>query len=302
MRLTNLGAATLLLSVLCVPALASPFQYGDLFATTSSGILRYNQAGTLLQTIAGGGIGLAFDPQGNLYTASGASIQKYDNSGNPLGTFVSGFPGTLGSATGIDFDAAGNAYVAGIQDLNFDFINSYTGAGAPIHTVSFLQGQENWVYIDAAGSDSLLVTPGTTSVIDKFIASTLAPNGSIFNAAGGPNGGIEGLAGGGFLVITGNTIEQFNAAGTVVFNYNTVVPTHGTWIGVDSITPSSFWAVTDFGEFYNFNLGTATPVSGFNAAVSAKDLTVYTLPEPSTVLLVFGGVAAVVIRKRARAR
>jgi hypothetical protein len=298
MRLCKIASIAMLLGAMSAPIVASPFQYGDIFVSTSAGILRFNQSGALLQTMAAGRGGLGFDPSGNLYVASGATVQKFDNSGNALGTFVSGFPGTLGTATDIDFDAAGNAYVTGIQDTNNDFIRKYTNAGVMIGTQSFVEGQENFVYIDAAADGTLLVTPGTTDIVDKFNASTLASLGSVSNIGGGQNGGIEGLSGGGFLVISNDPINQFNSSGSLIGTYNSVL--HGSFIGVDSFTATNFWAVSDFGEVRDFNLGTSTPVAAFSTGVDGRDIAVFTIPEPSTIAGFASGLAALAMRVRRR--
>ncbi len=302
-RFAFTSALALSCCLFSITALASSFQNGDIFVSTGSSVLRYNQSGTLLQTIAGSGFGLAFDPSGNVYVAGGSSVQKFDTSGNSLGTFVSSFPGTLGSATDIDFDSAGNAYVVGIQDGSHDFISKYSSTGTLLGSVSIIQGQENWVYVDAAGN-TILVTPGTASVIEKFDAATLGSTGSVLNSGGNPNGDVEGLAGGGLIVISSNPINQYNSSGTLTGTYNTVIPTSGTWIGLDSFSSTNFWAVTDFGEVYDFNLGTSTPVSGFNTASTARAIAVYTgssgVPEPSTVALLGAGLGLLAWMARRR--
>lgn len=282
--------STLLAALWCVPAaLAAPFQYGDIFVSAANGnVYRYNQSGTLLQTMNAGGTayGLAFDSAGNLYVATGSAIQKFDNAGAPLGAFTTNFPGALHSANDIDFDDAGNAFVVGIQDLNFDFVRKYSSTGTVLATQAIAQGQENWVYADYAGGNTLLVTPGTTTIVVPVNTTTLALGGTLFIANGGPNGDLEGLPGGGFLMITGNPIDQLNSSRGLMTTYNTTIS--GTWIGVDSLTPSTFWAVSDFGEVRAFNLGTSAPFTGFATGVNGRGIALYTIPEPSALAL--GGI------------
>lgn len=290
MRTSMLGLAACLL---CAggAAFASPFQVGDIFISGADGnVRRYNQSGTLLQTIPAGATayGLAFDSSGNLYVATGTSIVKFDSSGTPLGTFASGFPG-LGTATDIDFDNSGLAYVVGIQDLNNDFISKYSSSGAFLATNSIIEGQENWVYVDFTGS-RLLMTPGTTSLVDPIDPATLVPGASYIIPGGGPNGDVEGVGATGFLVISANGVEQFNGAGTLIFTYNPSLS--GTFIGVDSGAGSQFWAVSDFGEVREFNLGVAAPIASFNTGNGSRAIAVFegaAVPEPYTL----GGLAAV---------
>lgn len=288
--------------LLCLGAVfASPFQIGDIFVSGTGGnVYRFNASGTLLQTLPGSnGFGLAFDPSGNLYVAGGPSVVRYDSSGNPLGTFVSGFPGMFGNSNDIGFNSAGEAYVAGIQDTNFDFLSKYSASGALLTSTSVLQGQENFVYVDASGSQ-VLMTPGTTSLVDPFNPSTLAPGPSLFIPNGGPNGDIQSLPGGGFLVVSNMGIEQFDASNTLVFNYNPILS--GTFIGISAVSGSTFWAVSDFGEVREFSLGSGTPIASFNAPADARGIAVFegAVPEPSSLTLFAGGLGLVFLAARRR--
>jgi hypothetical protein len=276
---------------MCGSACASSFGYGDIFLSSNSAIYRYNQGGTLLQTINGAYLGIAFDPAGNLYGINGATIQKFDNSGNPLGTFVSGLPGF--GPTDLDFDSAGNAYVAGIQDLNFDYIRKYSSTGLLLASSTIPQAQDSLAYIDATNDGRLLVGTGVSSSTGIFSASTLGFLGSFNNALASGNGGIAALPDGGALSASASFIDQYDAAGNVSFYYNPL--THGIWTDVASISASNFWAVTDQGEVKSFNLGDANPVFSFDAAVNARHIALYTAPEPSTAVIVAGGLGLILL-------
>jgi hypothetical protein len=276
-------------------AFATPFSYGDILVSSSTAIYRYNQSGTLLQTFGTGGFGMAFDSSGNLYVANGSAVSKYDSSGNSLGTFVSGLPP---GAYDIDFDEVGNAYVVGVVDQNFDFVRKYSSSGTLLLSTTLQEGQENWVFTGYAGSNRLLVTAGTAVTIYPVNTLNLTAGPTLPHAGGLPNGDVEGLPGGGFLVTGGDPILQYDSADNLVRSYNTPAPTHGTWIGLDKQTATTFWAVTDFGEVSEFNVGTSLPVTSFNT-LGSHSIAVYTIPEPSTIALaVSGGCLLLIARLR----
>jgi len=279
-------------------AFATPFSYGDILVSSNTAIYRYNQSGTLLQTFGTGGFGMAFDSSGNLYVANGSAVSKYDSSGNPLGTFASGISG---SAYDIDFDELGNAYVVGVIDQNFDFVRKYSSSGTLLLSTTLQEGQENWVFTGYAGNNRLLVTAGTAKTIYPVNTLTLAAGPTLPNAGGNPNGDVEGLPGGGFLVTGGDPLLQYDSADNLVRSYNTPAPTHGTWIGLDKQTGTIFWAMTDFGEVSEFNVGTSLPVTSFTT-LGSHSIAVYTIPEPSTIALAASGVSLLLIARLRKRR
>lgn len=294
MKLRVLVAVTL---AAASAAFASPFGYGDILVSSNTSIYRYSQSGTLLQTFGTGGFGMAFDSSGNLYVANGSVVSRYDSSGNSLGTFVSGLPG----AYDIDFDELGNAYVVGIIDQNFDFVRKYSSSGTLLLSTTLQEGQENWVFTGYAGNSRLLVTAGTAKTIYPVNTLTLAAGPTLPNAGGNPNGDIEGLPGGGFLVTGGDPLLQYDSADNLVRTYNTPAPTHGTWIGLDKQTATTFWAMTDFGEVSEFNVGTSLPVTSFTT-LGSHSIAVYTIPEPSTITLAVSGACLLLIARIRRGR
>jgi hypothetical protein len=284
------------LLALCGIAYPSPFGYGDVFLSSNSAIFRYNQSGTLLQTINGAGLGIAFDPEGNLYGINGTTIQKFDSSGNPLGAFISGLPGF--GPTDIDFDSDGNAYVAGIQDLNFDYIRKYSSAGSLLLSKTIPQTQDSLAYIDATSDGRLLVGAGASSSTGIYDAATLNLLGSFNNSLATGNGGIAALTNGGALSADSANIYQFDPAGNISFFYNP--PIHGIWTDVTTFTASNFWAVTDQGEVKSFDLGDASPVSSFQGAPNTRHIAIYNLPEPASALFLAGGLGLVLLLRLKR--
>src|SRR2546425_10881809 len=92
------------------------FQTGDVLAGVGNGkIKHFNPDGTLLDILDTGAgstedTGMAFDAAGNLYATAfqANNVYKFDNTGNPIGTFGSGYNQDPESVV---FDKGGNAYV-----------------------------------------------------------------------------------------------------------------------------------------------------------------------------------------------
>lgn len=112
-------AGGVLLPVVAAPAAHAsgvPYNVGDVFAATGNGkIKHFNSTGTLLDTLDSGtgsaeDAGMAFDPAGNLYSTQfvANTAVKFDNQGNLVGTFGSGYNA---SPESIVRDSAGDFYV-----------------------------------------------------------------------------------------------------------------------------------------------------------------------------------------------
>ncbi len=91
-----------------------PFQRGDVFAVTSSGVQEYTPSGQLVQTIAGTGGArvLCFDPSGQHLILPGIGL--FDSSGNLLPSNWASAPiGVSGSDVDCVADGFGNVYADG---------------------------------------------------------------------------------------------------------------------------------------------------------------------------------------------
>jgi DNA-binding beta-propeller fold protein YncE len=103
--------------VLTANASGVPYNKGDVFAAVGNGqIKHFSPTGTLLDTLdtTTGSLenaGMAFDLAGNLYATQfeANQVSKFDNAGNLIGPFGSGFSGNHPES--IVRDAAGNFYV-----------------------------------------------------------------------------------------------------------------------------------------------------------------------------------------------
>jgi len=129
--------------------LATTFQTGDVFAAVSTGRVNWYRAdGTLVKQLdsqqPGYTAGMAFDVSGNLYVTNfgAANVSRFDNAGNLLGTFGSGYSG---SPESIVFDAGGNVYVGSVNGDNK--IRKFDSAGVPLaqYAVAIERRGSDWI-------------------------------------------------------------------------------------------------------------------------------------------------------------
>jgi sugar lactone lactonase YvrE len=146
------------------------------FNISDDAIVRFSSNGTPLGTfgqasnaasgyIAGGP--LAFDHQGNLYTAYAGQIVRYSPSGTSLGVFAN-----TPSALGLAFNSQGDLFVSGSDVLRF------SSTGTPLGTFANNSGSSGLAF-DAAGN--LFVANDVTDTLSKYNL-----NGVLLAAIGSP--------------------------------------------------------------------------------------------------------------------
>jgi hypothetical protein len=153
----------------------APFTSGDIFAGVGAGRdFRFSSTGTLVEAIVSGFVnsstrGMAFDSAGNLYSTNtdANAVVKFDNRGNPLGTFGSNYT----RPESIVFDASGNSYVG--QDDGTGRVLKLDPSGFQLG--SYLLAKENagsnWIDLTSDQS-TLFYTSGGPS-IKRFNVRTI---------------------------------------------------------------------------------------------------------------------------------
>ena len=128
----------LLLLVPAAHAAGVRFQSGDVFAAVGRGVVKhFSPTGALLDTLNFGAgtfdTGMAFDASGSLYVTGfdANNVYKFDQKGNLLGTFGSGYNADPES---IVFDRNGNAYVG--QPDGTHQVLKFNSAGGLVGTFS----------------------------------------------------------------------------------------------------------------------------------------------------------------------
>lgn len=156
---------------------AVPFQTGDVFAGIGNGrINHFRPDGTLVQTlITGAGntvtedTGMGLDAAGNLYatTFQANNVYKFDNSGNLLGSFGSGY--NLDPES-IIFDKDGNAYVGHADGTKQ--VRKFNAAGALVDTFSPQTTDRGTDWIDLAVDQCTLFYTSEGSTIKRYNVCT----------------------------------------------------------------------------------------------------------------------------------
>jgi len=247
---------------------AAQFQTGDVFVAVASGSVQWRKPnGTLVMTMSDGTggftTGMAFDASSNLYVTnfSNSAVHKYDNFGNYVGTFGSGYS----TPESIVFDGSGNAYVGNLGNG----IRKYNSTGTFLSTsyagrVDFmdLQSDQCTMLRDFEGStiethDICTNTAGATfaSGLSQAFALRIIPTGP--------------FAGHVLIADLGN-IKRFNAAGVLQTTYDATG--ENAWFALnldpDGVT---FWSA-DFGtsNVYRFNISTGAVVTSWNTGTGSN--------------------------------
>jgi hypothetical protein len=275
---------------------AAPIRPGEVVITARFGP-QVHVYGVLQQTIAAGTphYGVVFGQGGNLFLAAGNNgVLRYDNAGNFLGTFGSEFAGPV---TDLDFDAAGNAYMAGIVDASTSWIAKFNPAGVKLDEDIF-PAEEGQVFVELSADATRLfnVSPrGPVRVFDVGTFTHLPSIPGTFDA----EGDIRMLPDGGLLYGSVSGVKRLNAAYAPVQTYD--ILGSEPWFGVDLANDmTSFWAVEGFGRVRRFDLATGAILESYTAGLGSpySNLAVAPVPEPASALLVLIGVAVLAARRR----
>lgn len=154
------------------PAQASnvPFQTGDVLVGVSPGTIRhFSPQGVLLDTSFTGGrsfmTGMAFDAAGNLYATAfeAQAVFRFDNKGNLLGTFGSGYNQEPES---IVFDNTGNVFVG--QADGTHRILEFNPGGAPIGSFKAQTDERGTDWIDLAADQCTIFYTSEGDNVKRF--------------------------------------------------------------------------------------------------------------------------------------
>lgn len=268
--------------------LAPTYQVGDVFVAVSNGQVQWCEPnGTLHMTLSTGSpgtytTGIAFDTGGNLYVTNfnAGDVKKFDNAGNLIGVFGSGYDG---SPESIVFNTAGHAYVGAVDGSDED-IREFDAAGNPVAQFDVQTGPRgsDWIDLAADQSTMLYTSEGTAihayDVVADVQLADFAPVGTLHGAAYA----LRILPDGSVMVADTSDIHQVAPGGAIL---NTWAVTGETYFFALNLDPDGvhFWSASpSSSKVYKFRLdtpGTDTNVFSFNTGTN-----------PSTVwgLAIFG--------------
>ena len=257
----------------------STFVDGDVFVAVSNGQVQWRHAdGKLNQTLttAAGGTttGMAFDAAGDLYVTNfeGQTVSKFDQSGNLLGTFGSGYNAHPES---IVFDANGNAYV-GHSDGALA-IRKFDSSGNFVTAFQAQTDDRGTDWIDLADDQCTMYYTSEGPNVKRYNVCTNTQL-SNFNTTPLPNNvayALRVLSTGGVMVANTTVIARLDASGNVTMTYD--VSGQDCWFALN-LDPDakSFWSA-DFctSNVYKFDLATGRVLETFNTGTGRS--TVYGL-------------------------
>lgn len=290
----SLWQIVLAVCLLSTCASASNFQAGDLFLSTHHGeVRRYNGNGQPQQVIRTGhssqtAFGTAFDSSGNLYVAVGASIERFDNSGNHLGVFTSvastpDNPQPRISDVAID---SRNYVYASVLGATHNIVQKYTSRGKLVGAARIVPQDEGPMYLDA-GRDRIFATPGHTARIAVIGTGNLQSAGLYVIPSAVDHGDLRSLPCGNLVVASASGVYELDDKGYLLRRY--VFPGAGAFIGIDKAVESdAFWTVTKSGQVRRFSLRSPNPTAQFEANIPVTALSLYevtSVPEPATMRL-----------------
>lgn len=216
-------------------AAAAPFQRGDVFLGTDSGLQEYSPSGQLQQTIPGvtPAAGECFDPSGKHLVVPGVGL--FDSSGNLLPSDWASVPGAPCVADGF-----GHVYVSTpVAPLA---IGEYSLAGKPIQSfiVGPLQGFPPLSLALAPDECTIYLAPAIGSAVYRFNACTDNQEG-MFQAAT-PEDAIAALPNGQVLEGFDDGAALFDPSGQAVRSYTPLSYPQNVFRTV-AVDPggSSFW-------------------------------------------------------------
>ncbi len=277
----------------------SPFTSGDIFAGVGAGRdFRFSSSGVLLETITSGFVnsstrGMAFDSAGNLYSTNtdANAIVKFDNKGNPLGSFGFG----LTRPESLVFDAAGNSYVG--QDDGIGRVVKLDSSGFQLGSYLLTKENAGSNWIDLTSDQSTLFYTSGGPSIKRFNVRTITQLND-FVSVGGTLGALR-LLGDGGLLVTHNTptaanVLRLNSGGTVTQTYSFPLPNQTQYSLTDlRLDPdgTSFWTASAGGSsgnrIYKVDLTSGIILQSFDpgSPSGTQGLEVFGEPSPSNVVI-----------------
>lgn len=251
---------------------ATTYQVGDVFVAISDGLVQWcDPSGAVQMTLDTGSpgtytTGMAFDSADNLYVTNfdAGDVKKFDNAGNLIGVFGSGYSG---SPESIVFNTAGHAYVGAVDGDND--IREFDAAGNPVaqFDVAIEDRGSDWIDLAADQRTMLYTSEGTAIHAYDVVADTQLPDFAGPGTLYGPAFALRILPDGSVLVADTIDIRQVAPGGTILNTWSVTGETDFFALNLDP-DGEHFWSASfSSANVYKFRLdtpGTDTHVFSFN--------------------------------------
>src|SRR5579864_8527960 len=265
-----------------VQASGVPYSVGDVFADVGNGqVQHFSSTGVLLDTLSGPatgaeGTGMAFDLAGNLYaTQFGAQqVYKFDNSGNFISTFGSGYNSDPES---IVRDFFGNFYVG--QPDGSHQIRKFDSTGAFVTAFSPTVGPRGTDWIDIAADQCTLLYTSEGKEVHSFNVCTNTQNPDFatlpingINPGVDPNGSVAFALrirpNGDVMVAASKQVFRLDHTGAVVQTYSGFPGSPGVLFALNLDSDlTSFWTGDNpTGRIYRVDIATGAILTQFTSA------------------------------------
>ena len=248
----------------------SIFQTGDVLAGVGNGQIKHFHSDGALQHILNTGAGstedtgMAFDAAGNLYATvfEANNLYKFDNQGNLIGTFGSGFNRDPES---IVFDKTGNAYV-GQADVTGQILK-FGPTGTLLASFSPQREDRGTDWIDLAADQCTMHYTSEGPSIKQFNVCSNSQMPDFATGLGGPCYGHRIRPNFEELVACTTQVYRLNSSGTVVQTY--VLPGTSLLFALN-LDPDNktFWTADIFnGTVFRVDIASGAIVKQFNAGI-----------------------------------
>ena len=209
---------------------------------------------------------------------TGNTIEKFDPTGIPVGTFGGGYscdPGTLA------FDAAGNTYVGQASCLGS--VLKFSATGQPLGSYAVAGDRAGAFKVELAPDGCTLFYTSWSAYVRRFdvCTNTQLPD---FNLAPlDAAAQLRVLPDGGVLVATAPAIVRLDASGAIVRSYGLDPSIAPYWVGLDLVGDGTFWATDKNSSYglpfqgryvYRFDLATGAVLQSFSTGTTVVDVVV----------------------------
>ena len=257
---------------------SAPYNIGDVFVGVGLGFIKhFSPSGVLLDTLNTGtgcreDTGMAFTSTSHLLaTTFGCGVVEFDNMGNLIGPFGSGYNTNTESVV---LDAAGNVYIG--QADGTRRLKKFDSTGTFLMDFSPATQSRGTDWNDLAADQCTMFYTSEGSAIKRFNVCTNTQLSDFATSTAFPKYALRIRTNGEVIVAATSVLERYNAGGMLIQTY--AFP--GSLAFAMNLDPDGthFWTADIFtGMVYKYDIATGAIVLSFPSAPlsTAAGLTVF---------------------------